>query len=148
MQRPAPGTMPDLLATAGSGGTDDIVLPRFAHGRKQPVLTDAHGQVKVLRLIPERARHTAAARVDLGYTIVGWQREGCDGEIHPLQCFLVAVAMKMDTARIPGHRDPEAIVCGKAGNKLVEQNSDIRNGRHTRVTREQGRIFVAERQYT
>ena len=56
----AAGAVGDLVA-AGHAGDDDASLRRGAHRREQPLLSDCHGDVVVLTLVAEGARHAAAA---------------------------------------------------------------------------------------
>src|SRR3954452_4564107 len=97
-----PGALPnavaDLLAARYSGGRHQRARRRLPQRRKQPLLADLHREVVVLGLEAERARHAAAAGVelaDLGARDALEQRHGGRGAGQRL---LVAVAVEEDRA--------------------------------------------------
>src|SRR5215470_7866169 len=61
-----PGPVPDLLPAGDAGRRDDRPLRLGPDGGEESEPADAHGQLVVLGLEPERSGHPAAPGVDLG----------------------------------------------------------------------------------
>src|SRR4051812_32532362 len=95
-----PGALPnavaDLLAARYAGGRYQRAGRRLAQRRKQTLLADLHREVVVLGLEAERARHAAAAGVELGHFGAGDALEQRNRGGGAGQRLLVAVAVEDD----------------------------------------------------
>ena len=90
------GAVSDLMAATESTSYNGCPLVATADGWEQAIFADLYGQVIMLFLIAERAGHSAAAGIDLGYRNFRYAVEyllhgGCAEK-----CFLMAVAVDED----------------------------------------------------
>jgi hypothetical protein len=92
----AAGAVGDLLAAGDTGRGDDRGGGLGADGGEQPKLAESHGQVVVLGLEAERARHAAAAGVHLGDLGSGNRAQQRHGGSRAGDRLLVTVAVEQD----------------------------------------------------
>src|SRR5262245_20529538 len=114
-----PSQVLDLLA-AGNTGRDDLGLGgRGLHRGRQPAITERDRDVVVLALEAERARHAAAARVDLLDLEPRPAKRG-DRRARPDERLLVAVAVQERLLALRPERERQA-PAALADQELLEE---------------------------
>src|SRR3954452_16670154 len=148
MPCPGPDAVADLLAARDAGGRDEGVRGGRAEGGEQPLLADLHRQVVVLCLEAERARHPAAAGVELGDLRPRDALEQRDGRRRARERLLVAVAVEEDRAagyRGVASQDQRTLV-DRLDEQLLDQPRLRRDRLRALVARQQAEVLLAQRQ--
>jgi hypothetical protein len=90
------GSVRDLVAAAGAGGSDDVVWAGGADRRQQHYFGDLHRHRVMLLLVAEGAGHAAAITGDFANSIIARQAEDAQHRRTRGQRLLVAVDMHQD----------------------------------------------------
>src|SRR5262249_37664100 len=142
---PATGQVLDLLA-AGNAGRDDLGLRgRGLHGRGEATITERDRDVVVLALEAERARHTAAARVDL-LDLEARPAERPDRRRRADQRLLVAVPVEQSLLAVAPERERESL--GALAHQEFLEEERLRGDRPRVVCAYEVDRLVAEGQET
>ena len=105
MQRPDAGEVVDLVTARRAGGDEDAFGSELAGGRQEAPFADLPGNVEMLARVAERARHAAAAGVEVGDPRPGDAVEERLRGRHQAEGLLVAVAVEEDLVGAGAERE-------------------------------------------